>query len=1006
MRPFPAHHVPRPRLTEKCAGTQVIVVEAAGGYGKSVFGAELVDSSGAVGIVVELEHGGVPPPMFVTRLRDAAHRAGFTDAAAALKSLDDPATALDTLMAALADERCVFVIDDAHHASVETGRLIDRMAIRIEPDQRLVVLARRLPAGAARLRRAEYLQLSASDLALEANETSQICRAGFGLDVTEDEIKALTSATGGWTAAAVLAAARASRQGSNLNFTVPQADDALVAILDEGLEGLAFEDRVLLAQIARLPFVDADLVRTVTGDATLFERALQVGIPFTRASDPWWSLPGPVADYLASFAAPDQEQMRRAADEYRRRGELGAGLDLLHAVGDSSGAAATMAAITPDVEETLDTLELRAHFDQLSPSAIEAHPEVLVLIARRVGYANLYDQACRLLERALDISARSGDEELGRAASAELVKDRLLADMRYPEAVAEVRRILEETGDGERLTNARASEFLGYALCHLADEHGRRPLAALHEAEQCMARASSLYHALGMRSAAAFLEVDRAVHIEFPQGRVHAALARIEDALIMIADRPRARGFVMIWKTLFAAELGQNELCRASGSEAFRFATWMESGFLAALAHWKLAVLESYTGDAAATLEHVRQVENRSRAWWKLLSDEILAESADLLDRVGHQDLALQYLAQAKANPADAGHVVALSEAVIEARHGDPVIAEDKLTSLENGRLDERERWRVTLLRAFAAYRRGANDQAAALSARAFEEAARLGQRQAPHIRERAITEQLLPLAVSTGLPAALDLEAGGLPTSLAVLGRFDLTVGGRTVQLSHGQEARLIKFVVARGGQVHAEEAIDALWPDASTDTGRNRLRTVLHRLRATAGPVINRSGDLLQLAPEIGVDLYQFEAEAARAHNLAVEDPALAAVVARGAIARYRGDLLPEDRYEMWVESPRERARGTLVDLLQLCAREASKRGDLDDLRRIVEQSIEISPFDDTLYVQAATTLVDQGRRGEALSVIERARNALGEIGIEPPPALLQLEASVLGRRILRAI
>ena len=46
MRRLPPHHVPRPRLTDRCADHQVIVVEAAGGYGKTTLGAELVDVGG------------------------------------------------------------------------------------------------------------------------------------------------------------------------------------------------------------------------------------------------------------------------------------------------------------------------------------------------------------------------------------------------------------------------------------------------------------------------------------------------------------------------------------------------------------------------------------------------------------------------------------------------------------------------------------------------------------------------------------------------------------------------------------------------------------------------------------------------------------------------------------------------------------------------------------------------------------------------------------------------
>jgi HrpA-like RNA helicase len=38
MRRLPPYRVPRPRLTERCADHQVVVIEAAPGYGKSTLG--------------------------------------------------------------------------------------------------------------------------------------------------------------------------------------------------------------------------------------------------------------------------------------------------------------------------------------------------------------------------------------------------------------------------------------------------------------------------------------------------------------------------------------------------------------------------------------------------------------------------------------------------------------------------------------------------------------------------------------------------------------------------------------------------------------------------------------------------------------------------------------------------------------------------------------------------------------------------------------------------------
>src|SRR5262249_31132678 len=101
---------------------------------------------------------------------------------------------------ALAAERCTFIVDDAHHAGRGAGLLIERLAEQLPPDQHLIVLARHLPPGTARLRRADCVQLTAADLALRPDEALQLCRTGFGLDSGPAEVTRLERSTGGGTA--------------------------------------------------------------------------------------------------------------------------------------------------------------------------------------------------------------------------------------------------------------------------------------------------------------------------------------------------------------------------------------------------------------------------------------------------------------------------------------------------------------------------------------------------------------------------------------------------------------------------------------------------------------------------------------------------------------------------------------------------------------------------------------------------------------------------------------
>ncbi|HMK98421.1 MAG TPA: hypothetical protein VK425_12790, partial [Acidimicrobiales bacterium] len=676
---------------------------------------------------------------------------------------------VDALLVALESERCAFVIDDAHHADSDAGALIAHLGTHLCGEQRLVVMARDIPVGAGALRRGEFVQLTAADLALNLDETMALCRSGFGLEVTALDAKALEAATGGWTAAAVLAVARAARTGQPVQAVAEGATGpghpagAVAALLEEALDGLGRDRSHALAQVARLPLLDDRLVGLATGDGALFEDALKCGIPFRPARGTWWDLPGPVRDRLANLWPVDIEPLRKAAQEYKWRGEIRAALELLLSSGDSAEAAALLASISPEQAEKLDALELLAVFDELPAEAVEAHPSALVLMARQLLATVQYERGYALVQRALAVAARVEDPVLERAARAELLYI-TATNLDHITLETEARRILSQSSPDERVTRGRAYTFLGVALCGRVDAAGRRDEGALREAEECFGRASDLFLSLGMRSGLAMIAPYWAIRIEFARGRAAAAMARIEDALASVANKPRQWGYLMIWRAWFAADLGQDELCRASAREVERIGEQLNSEVLLAQAHWKLAILASYNGDPELTLHHLRQVEVHKGSWWVPGSGDFLAEAADLLDRVGHVALAREYLQRVKEEPKDVAHLVALSEAIVEARHGDPVFAQELLLQLSAMPIDPREYWRITLFWALAAFRCGDATNAGAVATQAFEEAARLGQPMLPLIRERVVTEQLLGLAAATGQPAALAVRTSALP--------------------------------------------------------------------------------------------------------------------------------------------------------------------------------------------------------------------------------------------------
>ena len=136
------------------------------------------------------------------------------------------------------------------------------------------------------------------------------------------------------------------------------------------------------------------------------------------------------------------------------------------------------------------------------------------------------------------------------------------------------------------------------------------------------------------------------------------------------------------------------------------------------------------------------------------------------------------------------------------------------------------------------------------------------------------------------------------------MLGGFCVILEGRTVDPAHWRRrpaAALVKLLaLAPDRRLHREQVIDALWPESTVADAAPRLHKAVHFARRALGSdAIGSVGDTLQLLPgrAVDVDVAAFESAAAAAleRGAAVE----------GALAWFGGELLPDDRYEPWVEA-----------------------------------------------------------------------------------------------------
>ena len=209
-----------------------------------------------------------------------------------------------------------------------------------------------------------------------------------------------------------------------------------------------------------------------------------------------------------------------------------------------------------------------------------------------------------------------------------------------------------------------------------------------------------------------------------------------------------------------------------------------------------------------------------------------------------------------------------------------------------------------------------------------------------------------------------------------------------------------LVKLLaLARGHRLHREALVAVLWPDRDGASATNNLHQALYvarrALAGTSGALCCLRDDVVLLSegPMPWLDTDAFEAACRRAHQTRNPEDY------RAAAELYRGDLLPEDRFEDWSEGPREAFRERHLGLLVEYAEVLSERGEHTQVVDVASAVTAADPFHEGAHRTLMTALAASGRRYEALAVFDRLREALAaEYAADPEPATRRLYRDLL--------
>lgn len=229
----------------------------------------------------------------------------------------------------------------------------------------------------------------------------------------------------------------------------------------------------------------------------------------------------------------------------------------------------------------------------------------------------------------------------------------------------------------------------------------------------------------------------------------------------------------------------------------------------------------------------------------------------------------------------------------------------------------------------------------------------------------------------------AVSLRAFGLP---------DVSADGRPIRLNLRKALALLVYVAEARGAVGRETLAALLWPEASDEVARARLRRTLHRIELAFGcGVFEADRVAIAMAPTIALTLDTRLFEEACERGVLTE-----------ACRLYRGDFLEgfaldECReLEDWAFFRREALRGRLVQSLERLVQDAHAASNHAAAIHHARRLVALDPLSESYGRHLIRSLLMAGdRAGAERHHAELTQRLRDELGVAPEPATTALLA-----------
>jgi len=1076
-RPAPSL-LPRPRLTERLEQNlqhAVTLVTAPAGSGKTTLVADFIRGGGRPFVWYQLDGTDADPLVFLGYITHGIKQLvpGFGEVTAsymqeAASSLAQaPERAVDVLLNEVFDrveQQFILVLDDYHHLGADTPvhRVVDRLLAYLPDLMHVVIISRDLPPlGLARMRtQASLAVIDRQELLFTDEETRELFRKVFDLELTPEQLAEYRERTHGWITALQLVRQVAQRQA--LARTGPDASAAphdLVEVLRQSERDIfdyfaeeVFADeseqvQQFLLRVSLLERVEPETCSHLypqEHNASLLQTLVRRNVFLSLASDgrgEEYRLHPLFRGFLQRRFRAEQGRQRvaaehaRLADYFLERGAWEQAMSHLLAAEDHDRAARTIAERGGEWVSAGALGSLASFADALPKDALERHPRALAHRAEVARLRDEQDTAQSLFNRAAVLLHEQGDRE-GEAEALHSLATLARRRGDCQGAFSYLDRAEALSGESS-VVRTKCGNTRGLCLVALGQwtEAEREFRAALQSAEEQGDR----YHA---RLISHNLGTPAGVRGDFGEALrwLRRMLTEEEQAPVPQESVAHLNIARCHW------HLGHFDECERHLDRA------LEVCQLFNLTGLRGEIFETYgnlyreRGEAARAVEFYDRTERvYEEAGIDITRTELLEEKGLLALRLGDLTEAralLDRLTEARARDEMGRSRAALARGRVLIARGETEAAREDLQPVlayfrAHG-LYYNEAQAAMLLAACA---HAAGDDTAQLEhlRRALDLAARYDyeywlQRavaQFPQVFAAPEAAELLPADVREQLPAAGTAPVAGAPTVPASeLARVshgpvaDLTVNMLgSVEIFRDpvrpfaadawvtRRARdILCFIASRPHRRASKDTvIDTFWGEADFGSVEKNFHPTISHVRKALNSnqplkqnfLLYRDGDY-QLNPEFSyhIDTEEFDrlVTEADAARRARDHETFVSSCER-AVALYRGEFM-QGSYDEWAEEQRSYYREQYLRLLELLASTAQKAEDWSRSLSLAQRILREDPFREDIHCHVMRAHAAQGNRVAVREQYDALRKLLRkELGVEPAPETQKVYKQLLG-------